>query len=81
MFTVVMEWGQGCLIKKSWLGARCPRPHLLLHAAEQGGVVTLFSHQLSVGAVLGNLPVLHQDDMVALWEVLKNKRTEKKKTA
>lgn len=56
--------------KKSAGTAERSRSHLLLHAVEEGGVVTCFSHQLSVAAVLGDLAVPHQDHIVTLGKVL-----------
>lgn len=48
-----------------------PMHYLLLYAVEESGVVTVSAHKLGVGAMLGNLPVLHQNHVVTLCQVLR----------
>lgn len=66
-------------VKVSWWGGPlllALLPHLLLHIAEEGGVVPLALHQLGVGAVLRDLPVPHQHHLVTLRQVLPNKEIQ-----
>lgn len=49
----------------------CHWPYLLLHAVEQGGVVTFLTDKLLMGAMLSNLAVLHQNNIIALRQILK----------
>lgn len=53
--------------------------YLLLDAGEERGVVAASAHQLGVGAVLRNLPVLHQHHRVTVRQVLQDQQRHARK--
>lgn len=53
-------------------------PHLLLDAAKQSSVVPLFGHQLLMSAVLSDLSILHQHNVVTLGQILEDFKKKKK---
>lgn len=53
-------------------------PYLLLQAVEEVCIITLFTHELVMGAALSDLSVLHQNNLVTLGQVLREKKDGEK---